>query len=212
MECVQFSVQSDQRVCWRVECLRKFHATWLHRCLAVSHTSWNHEVLVFHTQTTASMHSAGHESFTWICDCHRFHLLPRFSHISARCAYCTFFPQKLAFSMAILILFVSLAPISIRFCYLDHLVANRMAPSMCPDPCGTKWGSWFQAILYYISDAYLVFMRSAYFLECCIKMTCLTQWERSKYTTNLQFTTLMPVLKKIKMDFTKYTQIIQNKN
>jgi len=25
----------------------------------------------------------------------------------------------------------------------DHLVANRMAPSMCPDPCGTRWGSWF---------------------------------------------------------------------
>ena len=44
-----------------------------------------------------------------------------------------------------------LLPISIRFCYLDHLVANRMAPSMCPDPCGTRWGSWFQAILYHIS-------------------------------------------------------------
>jgi len=26
-----------------------------------------------------------------------------------------------------------------------------MAPSMCPDPCGTRWGSWFQAILYHIS-------------------------------------------------------------
>ena len=25
------------------------------------------------------------------------------------------------------------------FRYHDHLVANRMAPSMCPDPCGTRW-------------------------------------------------------------------------
>ena len=39
-----------------------------------------------------------------------------------------------------------------------------MAPSMCPDPCGTRWGSWFQAFLYHISAAYLVFMRSTYFL------------------------------------------------
>ena len=31
---------------------------------------------------------------------------------------------------------VFLLPISIRFRYLDHLVANRMAPSMCLDPCG----------------------------------------------------------------------------
>ena len=101
--------------------------------------------------------------------CRVFRIFQQGAHIAH------FFPQKLAFSMAILILFVSLTPISIRFRYLDHLVANRMAPSMCPDPCGTKWGSWFQAILYYISDAYLVFMLSAYFLKCCIKMTCLTQ-------------------------------------
>ena len=32
--------------------------------------------------------------------------------------------------MAILILVVFLLPISIRFRYLDHLIANRMAPSM----------------------------------------------------------------------------------
>ena len=31
-----------------------------------------------------------------------------------------------------------------------------MAPSMCSDRCGTSWGSWFQAILYHISAAYLV--------------------------------------------------------
>jgi len=70
--------------------------------------------------------------------------------------------HKLAFSTAILILFVFLLPISIMFRYLDHLIANRLAPSMCPDPCGTRWGSWFQGILYHIS-AYLVFVRSAYF-------------------------------------------------
>jgi len=79
-----------------------------------------------------------------ICDCAYFAYFSkvRISHI---------FPHKLAFSAAILILFVFLLPISIRFCYLNHLVANRMAPSMCPDPCGTWWGIWFQAVLYHIS-------------------------------------------------------------
>jgi len=43
---------------------------------------------------------------------------------------------------------------------LDHLVVNKMAPSMCPDHCGTRWGSWFQTILYHISAAPLVFIRS----------------------------------------------------
>jgi len=65
--------------------------------------------------------------------------------------------------MAILILIVFLLPISIRFRYLDHLVAHKMAPSRCLDPYGMSWGSWFQAILYHISAAYLVFMQSAYF-------------------------------------------------
>jgi len=114
-----------------------------------------------------------HVSFVQICDCRIFHLLPHFSHISAKCAY-RIFPQKLALSMAVLILCVFLLPISVRFHYLDHLIANRMAPSMCPDPCGTRWGSWFQEILYNISATYLVFMRSAHFLKCSIKMTCLT--------------------------------------
>jgi len=61
------------------------------------------------------------------------------------------FPHKLAFSTAILILLAFLLPISISFRYLDHLVANRMALSMCPVPCGTRWGSWLQAILSHIS-------------------------------------------------------------
>jgi len=86
---------------------------------------------------------------------------PHFSHISAKCAYRIFFPHKLAFLTAILIFYMSLLPISSRFRYLDHLVANRMAPSMCPDPCGTRRRSRFQAILYHISAN---FWRSAYFL------------------------------------------------
>ena len=76
--------------------------------------------------------------FVRICYCCIFCILP---HISANCTFLT----------AVLISFVFLLPISIRFRYLDHLVVNRMAPSMCPDPCGTRWGSWFQAVLYYVS-------------------------------------------------------------
>ena len=71
--------------------------------------------------------------------------------------------HKLAFSTAILTFFVFLLPISIRFHYLDHLVANRMAPSICLNSCGTRWGSWFQAVLYHISAAYLVFMQFCIF-------------------------------------------------
>ena len=64
----------------------------------------------------------------------------------------TYFPpHKVAFLTTILIFFVFLLPISIRFHYLSHLFANRMAPSMCPNPCGTRWGSCFLAILYHIS-------------------------------------------------------------
>jgi len=106
-----------------------------------------------------------------ICDCHMFGILPHFSHISAKSIYRVHFPHKLAFSTAFLILFVFLLPISIRFRYLD-LVANRLAPSMCPDPCGMRWGSWFQAILYHISTYFcrvfgvcLCPMRCTYFFN-----------------------------------------------
>jgi len=101
----------------------------------------------------------GHVSSKRVCDCRIFSLLSHnthacvrvcVSHNSAKYAYCIFLPHKLAFFMAILILFEYLLPISTRFRYLDHLIANRMAPSMCPDPCGTRWGSWFQGILYHI--------------------------------------------------------------
>jgi len=56
------------------------------------------------------------------------------------------------------------------------LIANRMAPSRWMDPCGMRWGSWFQAIRYHISATYLVSMQSAYFLKCRIKLTCLTSF------------------------------------
>ena len=71
-------------------------------------------------------------------------LIAAFFHIFQQSAHMShiFFPHKLAFSTAILILFMFLLPISIRFRYLDHPFANRMAPSVCPpDPSGTRWGT-----------------------------------------------------------------------
>jgi len=117
-----------------------------------------------------------HVSLMRTCDGRIFRLLSHFSLISAKCAYRMLFPHKLAFSISILILFVFLLPTSIRFCYLDHLVANRMVPSMCPDPCGTRSGSLFQAILYHISP-YFRRMFGVHavciFFKCHMKMTCL---------------------------------------
>jgi len=69
------------------------------------------------------------------------HIFHTFQH-SAHIAY--FFQHKMAFSTAILILFVFLLPNSIRFRYLDHLVANRMAPSMCLDPLERDWVDGFK--------------------------------------------------------------------
>lgn len=39
--------------------------------------------------------------------------------------------------------------------YIEHLVANNVKPSICPDPCGTRWGSWFHALLYHTSHIHL---------------------------------------------------------
>jgi len=70
------------------------------------------------------------------------HANMRLPHISLTDAFFAYFskvrishisPHKLAFLTAVLILFVFLLPISIRFRY--HLVANRMALSMCLDHC-----------------------------------------------------------------------------
>ena len=84
-----------------------------------------------------------HISFMRICNCRIFRLLLHFSHISAKWAYRIFFPHKLAFLTANLIFFVFQLYISTTFRYLSHLVANRMAPSMCLDPCGTRCSGWF---------------------------------------------------------------------
>jgi len=42
-------------------------------------------------------------------------------------------PGQTAVKWLLLLLLLLLLPISITFRYLDHLVANGMAPSMCPD-------------------------------------------------------------------------------
>jgi len=64
-----------------------------------------------------------------------------------------FFPHKLAFMMAILFC------VSITYFYWVLLpqpsVWQQNGTIMCPDPCGTRWGGWFQAVLYHISTAYL---------------------------------------------------------
>ena len=128
-------------------------------------------------QTDSMLHKrhkvVRHVSFMRIHDC-RIYIAAFFARFS-KVRISHIFLHKLALSMAILILLEFLFPISIRFRYLDHLVANRKAPSMCPDPCGTSWGSWFQVTLGHISAAYLVFMRSTYFSKKChIKLTCLS--------------------------------------
>jgi len=49
------------------------------------------------------------------------------------------------------------------------------------------WSSWFQASLYHISATYLVFIQSAYFFKCCIKMTCLI----TVHNCNIQYWTVL---------------------
>jgi hypothetical protein len=39
--------------------------------------------------------------------------------------------------------------------YLDYLVSCNMKPLMCPDPCGTRWGSWFYALMYHCQHVHL---------------------------------------------------------
>jgi len=95
--------------------------------------------------------------------CHIFCTFQQSAHI----AY--FFPTEIGILTAILIFFVFLLPIFIRFRYLEHLAANRMALSMCLDPCGTRWSSWFQAILYHIS-AYIRRIFGVYVVHIFFKM------------------------------------------
>jgi len=92
-----------------------------------------------------------HASFMQTWDCCIFH----------HSVHITYFPTQIGIFDGNFIIICA----SVRFHYLDHLVASRMAPSMCPEPCGTRWGSWFQAILYHLSATYLVFMWSAYLFQ-----------------------------------------------
>jgi len=77
---------------------------------------------------------------------------------SARIAY--FFPHKFAFSTTILVLFVFLLPISIRFRYLDIWLPT-VWQHPCVRPCGTRSDSQFQATLYHIT-AYFCHIFGAY--------------------------------------------------
>ena len=115
-----------------------------------------------------------HVSFMRICNCHIFRILPHFSHISGKCVHRIFFPHKLVFSMAILILIVFLLPISIRFRYLDHLVAHKMAPSRCLDPCGMSWGSCFKQFCTIFLPHIWCLCSPHTFFKCRIKLSCLT--------------------------------------
>ena len=63
------------------------------------------------------------------------HIAIFFAYFSKACIFAYFFPYKMAFLTTILIFFCFLLPLSIRFRYLDHLVANRR----CLDPCGTRY-------------------------------------------------------------------------
>jgi len=58
-----------------------------------------------------------------------------------------------------------------------------MAPSMCLDPCGTRCGSWFQAVLCHIS-AYFRRIFGVYavriFFRCRIKLICLCRLMRTR--------------------------------
>jgi len=47
------------------------------------------------------------------------------------------------------------------------MAANRMALSMCPDACGTRWGSWFQAAVAYFRR---IFGTIRYDTGCCFNV------------------------------------------
>jgi len=103
-------------------------------------------------------------SFMRICNC----------CIFQQSAHIAYFPHKLAFSVAILILLVFLLPISITFHY-----PTIWLPTEWHHPCvqtpverdGVVGFKQFCTIFPQISAAYLVFTWSAYFFKCHIKLT-----------------------------------------
>jgi len=130
-------------------------------CVCVC-VSW----VILNTVHTQCCKLLRHVSFMHLCDCHMFHLLSHFFAYISKVRICHIFRYKLAFSTAVLILF--LLPISITFRFITSTIwlpTEWPHPFVrSPDPCGTRWGSWFQAALYHISAAYLMFMRSTYFI------------------------------------------------
>ena len=119
-------------------------------CCGCRHSAANSGGVVLRTDGGGSVQTSCALSISVLRECA---IAAYFAYFS-RVPISHIFPHKLASSTGILIFLLFLLPISIRFRYLDHLVANRMAPSMCPDPCGMRWGSWFQVILCHISAAY----------------------------------------------------------
>jgi len=106
--------------------------------------------------------------------------LPHISLIAAVFAYFSnrishIFSHKLALfdgNFNIICVFIT------HFYQVSLLTIWLPTPSMCLDPSGTRWGSWFHALLYHISayfrrifSVYAVFI--LFFKESCIKLTCL---------------------------------------
>ena len=90
--------------------------------------------------------------------------LPHISLIAAFVAYFSkvrmshIFPHKSAFSTAIFISLTFLLPISIRFRYLDHLVANRMAPAV--PASGPMWKG--MGVVWLVSSSFVPYFRRTF--------------------------------------------------
>jgi len=71
----------------------------------------------------------------------------------------------------ILILSVFLLPISIRFRYLERLVANRVAPSTCPDPVERDGVVGFKPLstIAYFRRIFGIYAVHIFLLKCRIK-------------------------------------------
>ena len=108
---------------------------WVSTCIrSTLHVMWGGWLWMSICDSWLSMHA----SFVRICACRIFSFLPHFSHNSAKCAHHIFSLHNLVFLTAILILFVFILPIPIRFCYLDRLwsemgqlVSSNSVPYFC---------------------------------------------------------------------------------
>ena len=93
------------------------------------------------------------------------------SLVAAFFAYFAYFfsRRKSTFSTAILTFLVFPSPISIRFRYLDHLVANRMAPSVCLHSRGTRWVGFKQFCTIFPPRIWCLYGPHTFF-KCRIKL------------------------------------------